>query len=58
MSPALARTTGVVVPTATGGVAAMAAVVTVVVEAEVEVEVAARVVAAGSEDFSQPGDLD
>jgi len=39
-----------VVPTATVGVAAMAAVVTVVVEA------AARVVA-GSEDISQPGDL-
>ena len=50
MSPALAQTIGAVVPTATGGVAAMAAVVTVVVEA------AARVVA-GSEDISQPGDL-
>ncbi len=50
MSLALAQTIGVVVPTATGGVAAMAAVVTVVVEA------AARVVA-GSEDISQPGGL-
>ncbi len=50
MSPALVRTTGVVVPTAIGRVAAMAAVVTVVVEA------AARVVA-GSEDISQPSDL-
>ena len=49
MSPVLAQTTGVVVPTATGGVAAMAAVVTVVVG------VASRVVA-GSEDISQPGD--
>ncbi len=39
-----------VVPTATGGVAAMAEVVTVVVG------VAGRVVA-GSEDISQPGDL-
>ncbi len=38
------------VPTATGEVEAMAAVVTVVVEA------AARVVA-GNEDISQPGDL-
>ncbi len=51
MSPALALTTGVVVPMATGGVAAMAAVVVTVV-----VEAAARV-AAGSEDISQPGDL-
>ena len=50
MSPALVRTTGVAVPMVTGGVAAMAAVVTVVIEA------AARVVA-GSEDISQPGDL-
>jgi len=50
MSPAPAQTTGVVVPTATGGVAAMAAVVTVVVEVD------ARVVA-DSEDTSQPGDL-
>jgi len=48
MSHVLARTTGVVVPTVTGGVVAMAAVVTVVAE------VAARVVA-GSEDISQPG---
>ena len=50
MSPALARTTGVAVPTATGGAAAMAAVVTVVVG------VAARVVA-GSEDIRQPSHL-
>ena len=49
MSPALARTTGVVVPTATGGVATMAAVVTAVVG------VAGRVVV-GSEDISQLGD--
>ncbi len=53
MSRVLAQQTiGVVVPTATGGVAAMAAVVTVVVE----VEAAARVVA-GSEDIRQHGDL-
>jgi hypothetical protein len=44
MNPALALTTGVAVPTATGGVAAMAAVVSVVVG------VAARVVA-GSADI-------
>ena len=49
MSPALAQTAGVVVPTATGGVAAMAAVVTVVTG------VVARVVAS-NEDISQPGD--
>ena len=49
MSPALAQTTGVVVPMATGGVAAIAAVVSVVVG------VAGRVVA-GSGDISQPGD--
>ncbi len=48
MSLALALTTGVVV-TAIRGVEAMAVVVTVVVEV-------ARVVA-GSEDISQPGDL-
>ena len=53
MSRVLAQTAGVGVPTATGGVAAMAAVVTVVV---VAAGVAARVVA-GSEDISQPGDL-
>ena len=51
MSPALVRTTGVVVPMATEGVVAMAvAVVTVVVG------VAGRVVA-GSEDIRQGGDL-
>ena len=50
MSPARAQTIGVVVPTVTGRVAAMTAVVTVVVEA------AARGVAS-SEDISQPGDL-
>ncbi len=50
MSLALVRTTGVVVPTATGGVAAMAAVVTVVVG------MAGRVVA-GSEDIRQQGYL-
>ena len=50
MSRVRAPTTGVVVPTAAGGVAATAAVVTVAVEA------VARVVA-GSEDISQPGDL-
>ena len=50
MSPALAQTTGVVVPTATGGVAVMAAVVTVVAG------VAGRVVA-GSEDIRQHGYL-
>ncbi len=50
MSRVLAQIIGVVVPTATGGVVAMAAVVTVAVGA------AARV-AAGSEDISQPGDL-
>ncbi len=49
MSPAPAQITEVVVPTATGEVAAMAAVVTVVVG------VAGRVVA-GSKDISQPGD--
>ena len=49
MSRVLARTTEVVVPTVTGGVAASAAVATVVVEA------AARVVA-GSGDIRQLGD--
>ena len=52
MSPAHVRTIGVVVPTATGRVAAMAAVVTVAVVAEA----AARVVAS-NEDINQPGDL-
>ncbi len=54
MSRVLAQTVEVVVPTATGEVAAMAAVVTAVVP--VVVEAADRVVA-GSEDISQPGDL-
>ena len=55
MSRVLAPTIEVVVPTATRGVAAMAAaVVTVVVT--VVVEAAARVVAS-NEDISQPGDL-
>jgi len=49
MSPALARTTEVVVPMATGEAAATAAVVMVVVEAD------ARLVA-GSGGISQPGD--
>ena len=47
MSPALARTTGVVVPTGTGEAAVTAVVVTVVVG------VAGRVVTA--EDIRQPG---
>ena len=55
MSRVPARTTEVVVPTATEGVVAMAVVVMVVV-VMVVVEAAARVVA-GSGDISQPGDL-
>ena len=50
MSPALVRTIGVVVPTATGVAAAMAAVVTVVAG------VAGRVVAS-SEDSRQGSDV-
>ncbi len=60
MSRVPARTTEVVVPTATEGVVAMAVVVMVVVVmvvvVVVVVEAAARVVA-GSGDISQPGDL-
>ena len=52
MSPAHVRTIGVVVPTATGRVAAMAAVVTVAVVVEAAVRVVAR-----HEDISQPGGL-
>ena len=52
MSPVLARTTEVVVPIETEGVVAMAVAVVMVV-----VEATAQVVAAGSEDISQPGDL-
>jgi hypothetical protein len=50
MSPALVQTTGVAVPMATGGVAAIVAVATVVVEAEGRV-------GAGNADIRQLGDL-
>ena len=51
MKLVLAQTIGVVVPTATGGVVAMAAVVTAAAEAAVRA-------AADNEDINQPGYFD